>query len=170
MPQNPVSPRLYDYLRPHVVDLAPSNEPTWFRKLERQRILEAEARLGYTFPRHVRAFYEEIGFGVLRAGAKAVVDDSPGAPWRQVANRILHPTTIAALSLGEAEINPNPPLRQNEWPVFEATEGDYFIVDPFAGDPAIYTRYKIDKVADNFSDLIHRLYHEDVAFHRKRRW
>ena len=58
---------MYEYLQPFVVDLAPSDKGTWFRKLEHSRILEAEARLGYTFPRQIRTFYEEIGFGCLRS-------------------------------------------------------------------------------------------------------
>lgn len=166
MPTEQPSTRLYDELLPYVVDLAASDKPTWFRRLEHRSILEAEARLGYAFPRQVRAFYEEIGFGVMRAGARGPKDES----WRLVGNRILHPSTVAALVQGEAEINADPPLRTNEWPVFEASEGDYFIVDPFSADPAIYTRYKIDKVADNFAELIRRLYHDDAVFYKRRRW
>lgn len=167
MTSQPSSVRLYDDLRPYVVDLAPSDKGTWFRRLDHRAILEAEARLGYTFPRQVRAFYEEIGFGVLRRVVKDPKDDQ----WRTVANRILHPMTVAALVQGEAEINPDPPLRTNEWPVFEAREHDYFVVDPFSGEPdTIYTRYQIDKVANGFSDLIHRLLTDDVTFYLRRRW
>ncbi len=157
-------PMLYDFLLPYVVDLAPSDKGTWFRKLEHRMILEAEARLGYTFPRQIRAFYEEIGFGCLRVGRQPPRDDRS----KGVANRILHPMTVAALNLGEAEINPDPPLRKNEWPVFEGMEGEYLVMDPFAGEPnAIYTRYKIAKVAENFSDFVRRLFHEDVAFYAR---
>jgi hypothetical protein len=153
---------MYEYLHPFVVDLAPSNKGTWFRKLEHSRILEAEARLGYTFPRQIRTFYEEIGFGCLRTGLKEPLDER----WRALANRILHPMTVAALNLGEAEINPDPPLRKNEWPVFEGLDGEYLIVDPFAGEPnAIYTRYKIKKVEADFAAFMRRLFHEDVAFY-----
>jgi hypothetical protein len=155
---------MFAYLQPYVVDLAPSNKGTWFRKLEHNRILEAEARLGYTFPRQVRTFYEEIGFGCLRSGSKEPLDER----WRSVANRILHPMTVAALNLGEAEINPDPPLRKNEWPVFEGLDSEYLIVDPFAGEPnAIYTRYKIRKVEADFAAFMHRLFHEDVAFYAR---
>jgi antitoxin YxxD len=163
----PASTCLYNDVLPYVVDLAPSDKGTWFRRLEHRSILEAEARLGYTFPREVRAFYEEIGFGVLRRGVSDPKDDQ----WRTVANRVLHPMTVAALVQGEAEYNPDPPLRTNEWPVFEAKEHDYFVVDPFSGEPdTIYTRYQIDKVANGFRDLIHRLLNDDVTFYLRRRW
>jgi hypothetical protein len=167
MATQPSSVRLYDELRPFVVDLAPSDKATWFRRLEHRPILEAEARLGYTFPREVRAFYEEIGFGVLRRGVNEPKDDN----WRTVANRILHPMTVAALVQGEAEINPDPPLRTNEWPVFEAREHDYFVVDPFSGEPdTVYTRYQIDRVAGGFREFIMRLFTDDVTFYLRRRW
>ncbi len=160
--QRSPAPMMYEYLQPYVVDLAPSDKGTWFRKLEHSRILEAEARLGYTFPRQVRTFYEEIGFGCLRAARSAPLDER----WRMLANRILHPMTVAALGLGEAEINPDPPLRKNEWPVFEGEDGQYLIVDPFSGEPnAIYTRYKIKKVEADFASFVRRLFHEDVAFY-----
>lgn len=107
MPIPPSCVRLYDDLRPHAVDLAPSDKGTWFRKLVQ----------------------------------------------------------------GEAEINPDPPLRTNEWPVFEAREHDYFVVDPFSGEPdTVFTRYQIDRVAGGFREMILRLLNDDVTFYLRRRW
>jgi hypothetical protein len=154
----------YDYqdLLPFVGETAPGPQRTAFRKVELARIQEAEARLGFPFPRQVRAFYETIGSGTLCVSRRPPRD----ARWSTVVNRILHPQTVAALYLNEAADSPDPPLRRNELPVFEGLPGQYLIVDPFSGTPnAVHSRHKISEVAAGFADFIQRLRDEDAVFY-----
>lgn len=147
----------FDYLK-GFVSKEESGHPNWFTPLAESAVTQAEDRIGFRFPASLRSFYLEIGSGFLAA-------NEAGDKKTTSVNRFLTPGEVADLYLGDSELMPPEGFEPGELPIFEVGN-DLFLVMRLAGDrDAGMFRMSGTKVADNFTDFVGRLYHEDPRYY-----
>lgn len=92
-----------------------------FYELKENDLIKAEDRLGFRFPKELREFYLEIGYGFIRGNKSAI-------------NRFLDPATITDITLREDIYEFDPDLDdiyedEDRLVFYEVNEGVYLTLD-----------------------------------------
>ncbi|MCY8067653.1 SMI1/KNR4 family protein [Bacillus haynesii] len=92
-----------------------------FYELKENDLIKAEDRLGFLFPKELKEFYLEIGYGFINGNNNAI-------------NRFLDPATIADITLREDIYEFDPDLDgiyedENKLVFYEVNEGVYVTLD-----------------------------------------
>ncbi|MGA8942120.1 MAG: SMI1/KNR4 family protein [Thermoactinomyces sp.] len=114
---------LKKYVLPSEHVKAPPEQKHIFYPLDEREIEEAEKRLNQKFPKELREFYQQIGYGFM-----CINHDS-------FTNRIMDPHSVADLILGEY--------------IYE----DYYLVDEIAEDPHLFPFFEVGDDIYIFLDL-----------------
>ncbi|MEN1970024.1 SMI1/KNR4 family protein [Lentibacillus sp. N15] len=96
--------------------------PHTFYKLQENELINAEERLGYSFPNELRDFYLEVGYGFIKGNNVDAI------------NRIMDPDTIADITLREGIYEFDPDLEgiyaeEDKLVFYEVNEGVYLTLD-----------------------------------------
>ncbi|MGA8942629.1 MAG: SMI1/KNR4 family protein [Thermoactinomyces sp.] len=115
---------LKKYVLPSEHVKAPPEQKHIFYSLDEREIEEAEKRLNQKFPKELREFYLQIGYGFMCKSGK-----------NMFINRIMDPHSVADLILGEN--------------IYE----DYYLVDEIAEDPHLFPFFEVGDDSFIFLDL-----------------
>ena len=116
----------YDYLKPYVHSSIEGH--SWFMPVSDKEILEAEEKLTLSFPKQLKHFWQEIGYGALHTGLKNIRCAHD--------NYIMSPNDVASIMLKE-EGAPIVPYILDDWdyyfdegeiPFFEIGDSSSFLV------------------------------------------
>lgn len=121
-----------------------------FYRLTKQDVVEAEERLGRKFPRELRQFYAQIGYGFLCANDHEMID------------RMMDPGSVADFKLGEGiyEFDPEREgYEENELAFFEASETSFITLQLSEEDEngvcPVY--YLGNKIANSLEDFLKKM-------------
>ncbi|MCY9226992.1 SMI1/KNR4 family protein [Bacillus haynesii] len=130
-----------------------------FYELKENDLIKAEDRLGFLFPKELKEFYLEIGYGFINGNNNAI-------------NRFLDPATIADITLREDIYEFDPDLDgiyedENKLVFYEVNEGVYVTLDLNDSDKSPVFFFD-KKIADSLEEFIKKvdqndLYFEDMA-------
>ncbi|PZD93018.1 SMI1/KNR4 family protein [Paenibacillus sambharensis] len=129
-------------------DAEANKEKHAFYPLKKHDIENAELRLGSSFPKELKDFFEQIGYGFICNPNKSGV------------NRLMDPSSIVDFMLGEGvyEYDPDREIydTQNYLVFFEVSEGTYLTMDlnndQHEEGSAIY--YFGEKIASSLKDFL----------------
>ncbi|MCY7816208.1 SMI1/KNR4 family protein [Bacillus haynesii] len=130
-----------------------------FYELKENDLIKAEDRLGFLFPKELREFYLEIGYGFINGNNNAI-------------NRFLDPATIADITLREDIYEFDPDLDgiyedEDKLVFYEVNEGVYLTLDSNKTDKS--SVFFLDKkIAGSLEEFIKKVdqndrYFEDMA-------
>lgn len=112
-------------------------------------IESAESRLGFSFPKELRFFYEDVGYGFIKGNTHMAF------------NRFIDPDSVADIYLREDIYESDPDLDsfdENDLVFFEINEGLYLTVNrqdsDFDENPVYYFE---DKLFDSISEFLSHL-------------
>jgi|GEM_PF-255968 len=127
-----------------------------FYKLDIANLLEAEHRLGFTFPSELEAFYQEIGYGFMHRDMDSGRYD-----------RFMSPDDVASVYLREDQYEADPDLEIFDDPdqliFFAVIEGIYLTLDLKVKGEQSPVYYFDDKIADSIEEFM-RKYDENPDF------
>lgn len=146
----------YDFLKEYIVPKRTEvpGAKHKFYPVKKEAIDEAEKRMGMKFPKELRAFYEQIGYGFMCKDGKNIF-----------INRLMDPHSVADLRIGEGiyegydilldELEEDPHL----FPFFEVGDDCYIFLDlsrktSNGNHPVIYTGIQI---ADSLEEFLRKL-------------
>ncbi|MFC7441064.1 SMI1/KNR4 family protein [Laceyella putida] len=117
----------YSFLKKYILrsesDQAPGQKHTFY-PLDQSQIIEAENRINRTFPRELKDFFEQIGYGFMCKDGKNLFT-----------NRLMDPHSIADLVLGEN--------------IYE----DYYLIDELEEEPHLFPFFEVGDDSFIFLDL-----------------
>ncbi|WP_341751162.1 SMI1/KNR4 family protein [Candidatus Tisiphia endosymbiont of Piscicola geometra] len=158
----------YNYLRKFINSKPSEPHRNFFGSISTKEIKEAEERLGFTFPRSLKEFWLEIGYGFLTTSIDKVKKD--------FSNRILYPQQIADIMLLKEESDyilleaveyiEEGYIKDDDIIFFEVADMSSFLVmKPSSDKPdAIYDM--LGRVLEeHFERFIWRLYHESPDYY-----
>lgn len=126
-----------------------------FYELKENDLIKAEDRLGFRFPKELREFYLEIGYGFIRGNKSAI-------------NRFLDPATIADITLREDIYEFDPDLDdiyedEDRLVFYEVNEGVYLTLDLNDTDKSPVFFFD-KKIADSIEGFIKKVDQNDRYF------
>ena len=126
-----------------------------FYELKENDLTEAEERLGFSFPKELREFYLEIGYGFIRGNKSAI-------------NRFLDPATIADITLREDIYEFDPDLDgiyedEDKLVFYEVNEGVYLTLDLNETDKSPVFFFDT-KIADSLEEFVEKVDQDDQYF------
>jgi hypothetical protein len=159
---------MFEYLKSYV-DKDTDINGNLFIPISSVDISVCEYSYGHVFPSELKAFYNEIGYGVLRSPA------NPPCNYEFYAhNLILHPKVAVGFSqgillyedYGAGMLESTYELLQpGDLPIFEIADSSSFMfMKPQSDAPNAVWFMGVEKIEDSFSKFIWRLYHEDPAY------
>src|SRR5699024_12451858 len=102
-------------------------------KVSKDQILQAEQRMGVSFPSDLKQLYLEVGYGVIKGQSANAI------------NRILGPGSVADVELREGIFEFEPDLDavydEDKLIFFEVNEGIYLSIDLQLVNNQLYYRY-----------------------------
>lgn len=150
---------MFEYLKPYVVnDVDEKNEKNdenfIFYPVSEEDILQAETRIGFSFPSGLKQFYREIGYGFMHSD-------------RDEIERIMHPDDIADfICKDEVYAGFDTDFYQEDELVFFHISGDDFLTIRYAhgeeGEVVCFHR----TIAPSFEDFIFKMYTNPGYFYQ----
>lgn len=131
------------------------NEKHKFIRLQENKLLNAEERLGFELPYELRDFYLEVGYGFIKGSDENAI------------NRIMGPDTIADITLREGIYEFDPDLEgiyeeDDKLVFFEVNEGVYLTLD--LNTPQQTPVYFFEtQIADSLEEFIRKV-DEDAEY------
>jgi len=151
---------MYEFLKPYVN--ADKHKLNYFVPVDNERIAKAEARLGFALPPQLKEFYRDIGFGFLLAPKGA---DQSAEKWLDNINRVVDPTEVADLYLGNCEWGPREGFSPEVLPFFDVGDGTFLVLKiESESDPAVYWPDGKTRVAQDLGQFFRELY-KDPSFY-----
>lgn len=139
-----------------------------FLTVSDEAIIKAEQKTGYSFPKQLKAFYREIGYGALQA--PHILPD--GYTFCNV-NMVHHPSHVAILTSQEgidegyiAEMT-HQFLQPGDLPFFEIGDSTRFLIMKTHSDNpnAVWGDFGDTKIEDSLERFIWRLYYENPSYY-----
>lgn len=129
------------------------------------KIANAEHKLGYCFPSQLKAFYKEIGFGILESP-----ENPPEGYHFYGVNRIIDPLSLADIVLNGPESEQIMPatyklLEPGDLPFFEMYDSSHFLLMKLNSDNPNAVWFYDTKIEDSFEKFIWRLYYESPSYY-----
>ena len=155
----------YDYLKKYVnIADSKANENSFYT-VQPEEILEAEEKLTFNFPKSLKEFWLEIGYGFFRASIPE--KNIQHAVW---SNRLVHPLDIASIMLegedsGLITSEGIEMLQEGHMPFFEVGDStSYLVMRPESDTPnAVYWYDTL--IEDSLETFIWKLYHESPIYY-----
>jgi len=127
-----------------------------FYELKENDLTEAEERLGFSFPKELREFYLEIGYGFIKGNSENAI------------NRLLDPDTIADITLREDIYEFDPDLDgiyedEDKLVFYEVNEGVYLTLDLNETDKSPVFFFDT-KIADSLEEFVEKVDQDDQYF------
>ncbi|KAA6452745.1 SMI1/KNR4 family protein [Bacillus swezeyi] len=127
-----------------------------FYELKENDLTEAEERLGFSFPKELREFYLEIGYGFIKGNNENAI------------NRLLDPDTIADITLREDIYEFDPDLDgiyedEDKLVFYEVNEGVYLTLDLNETDKSPVFFFDT-KIADSLEEFVEKVDQDDQYF------
>jgi antitoxin YxxD len=161
----------YDYLKPFVCELSKvRHHQNYFYPVSEKELLQAEKKIGFTFPDELRRFYQEIG-----AGSLSLSLGQPENRYSVGSNIIIAPEHLEDVMTGTL-INEETglyfsrdafeDLQPGDLPFFEISDSsNYLIMKVTSENPNAVWAFGDLKIEDSFERFIWRLYHERSDFY-----
>src|SRR5262245_56817624 len=100
------------------------DHPNTYYPVPAQRLLDAESRLGFSFPDQLRTFYLEVGYGFFKTAHPETERDG-----FSYVNRFLSPTMVADLLTGkDRAARPSEGFQKGNIPFFEIADRYYLVI------------------------------------------
>jgi antitoxin YxxD len=120
-----------------------------FVSIKENEIIEAEKRIGFTFPNELRKFYLEVGYGFIKGNNLNAI------------NRIMDPDTIADITLREGIYEFDPDLEgiyneDDKLVFYEVNEGVYLTLDLNASQQTSVFFFE-KKIADSLEEFMRNI-------------
>lgn len=137
-------------------DFVVKNNNHKFYELKENDLTEAEERLGFSFPKELREFYLEIGYGFIKGNNENAI------------NRLLDPDTIADITLREDIYEFDPDLdgiyeEEDKLVFYEVNEGVYLTLDLNENEKSPVFFFDT-KIADSLEEFIKKVDQDDQYF------
>lgn len=152
----------YEYLKKFIAD-KPGGSPNWFGIITSEEIKEAEIRLGFEFPKSLKEFWLEVGYGFFKVSINGLIN-------KDHVNRLCSPDQIADILLLKEESllitdEGVEYLDKEDIPFFELADmASFLVMKPNSDKPdAVYRSNLL--IEEHFERFIWRLYHESPTFY-----
>lgn len=132
---------MYDFVKEHMQE----GENLTFHKVSEQEILDAEKRMGFSFPPSLREFYLEIGYGFLKNTPNFI-------------NRIMEPSDVADfVCLEEEYMYVDRSIYPENELVFMHISGEDFLALEYDGGCEGAVKYLGEIIASSFADFLKKM-------------